>query len=74
MRCCAACQAAFRRADAFFRPVPSVTVPRSFRCRAADRACFESTLFDAALRPSRFNAFVTARDRFAEAFLFRAPV
>ena len=44
---------------------------RCFRRRTADLACFDSALFDAAERPSRFNAFVVARERFADV-LWRA--
>ena len=36
------------------------------RLRAAVRAWRDSACFDAAERPSRFSAFVDARDRFAE--------
>jgi hypothetical protein len=46
----------------------------ALRLRAAERACFESALFDAAPRPSRRNAFVTARDRFADGRFFRAAL
>jgi hypothetical protein len=39
------------------------------RRRAAERACLESALWDAAERPSRFNAPLVARDRVREGFL-----
>jgi hypothetical protein len=41
------------------------------RRRALLRACFASERCEAALRPSRFNARVVARDRFALAFARR---
>jgi hypothetical protein len=47
------------------------TADRSARVRfcAAVRACRESAFLAAALRPSRFNAPVTARERFRDGFL-----
>jgi hypothetical protein len=41
------------------------------RRRALVRACFASARCEAALRPSRFKAFVVARERFALAFARR---
>src|SRR5580704_17041388 len=38
------------------------------RFRAEERAWRESAECDAALRPSRFNAALTARERFADGF------
>ncbi len=43
------------------------------RRRAAERACRESVFFDAAERPSRFNARLVARERLREGF-FRLPL
>ena len=39
------------------------------RCFAAERACLESALWDAAERRSRFKALLVARDRVREGFL-----
>ena len=56
----------FRVAAAFFADRERDAFERRF---AAARACRDSASFDAALRPSRFNAFRVARDRFAD-FVF----
>src|SRR5690349_19600703 len=40
--------------------------PRYFRLRAADRACFDSALCEAALRGSFFSAFNRAAERFRD--------
>jgi hypothetical protein len=44
----------------------------ALRLRAAERACFDNALFDAALCPSRRKAFVIARERFADGRFFVA--
>src|SRR5690242_18962412 len=62
----AALRAAAERSDApLVRAAFFAAAERSaaLRRRAADRACFASAGFDAAARPSRFTAPVTARDR-----------
>ena len=48
-------------------------IARRRRRVAAERACFESALWDAARRGSRLRARDVARDRFAEGF-FRVPL
>jgi hypothetical protein len=57
--------------DRFF---VGVTVPRFLRCCAALRACLASAVRDAALRPSRFNAALTASERLAAGFFRPAPL
>ena len=46
----------------------------ALRLRADELACLDNALLDAALCPSRRNALVTARERFAEGrFFFAVP-
>jgi hypothetical protein len=58
----------FLLAAAFFAERDREAAERFF---AALRACRESAVFDAALRPSRFSAFNVARERFDDFLLLR---
>ena len=47
---------------------------RVLRLRAAERACRDSARWDAALRPSRFNTPLMARERFADGLALERPL